>query len=109
MNSITDLCNELNSCSVDDKPILYDLINNDFDQLVVHYNHADTHVILDHHPSFEMLVDSNTIAEAFAYLSVDNRAEDILRFKIIHEYSNCIIDKLLLSSIINSYLSHFQP
>ena len=107
------LIEEFSTCSIHNFPTLMKLIYEDFEQLTRLYFESDTMtfqngiIILEPYPSGEILMNKETLHEAYIYLSKNNRAEDILTSMILGERPHERVETLLLTGIIDTYLSQY--
>ena len=95
------LCNSLNQCKIDDRPVLYNMMINDFTNLANQYLHSSNF-------TFEMqndigCISINDIDELLVYIQ-KQKCENILIEIIRHYHPDTFIDKNMINSIIDYYM-----
>jgi hypothetical protein len=104
-----ELCNQLLSCNIDNRPKLYDMMIFDFVELSRQYSQQSNEYVeytFDVNYKYEH-IQFTDINELSQYIQ-KNKSEDILADIIRERYPHMHIDKNIVASMIDYYLECLQ-
>ena len=101
MTNMDNLCNQLLQCSIDNRPVLYDMMIYDFVNLSHQYNQL-TEFTFDMNSNFDSATSAD-IEQLSIYIQKQNA--EVLLYKIIQErYPTLFIDKNIVTAMVDYYL-----
>ena len=108
-DDIYDICNSLETMNIIHKPVLYDLMIDDFKLLADIYISNDNfyEYNLSLEPRYEHLLTYQNIKELIDYLYTNNNAQKILIQLILEKSDTIHIENITLHSFIDYYVDSF--